>query len=432
MSTPTSSSPEKSKPLDADLQGRRLSRSDLPIAAAIALASGLMIYAICLWLGNDLARLSIGGRWFNSDGWRVFDDMVDFDANHFRNRVRPWFSLIAMPPVFVFRRVLGASPIEAIWMTNAGCAALWSSILYATFRCLGCRQLTATACCALAIGSAGSLFWLTVPETYAISAIGLALGILVAAVATFRRVPVVAIVLAGAFAFGTVVTNWMVSLAYLAVYQRWGRAAIIAFASLVVAFGGWAVQKVIYPAPAALFGKDVAKERAYALHEDQGGPLRALHAATLTSVVAPKVEVGDSTKEATGGRLTVQRTSAIAGGPLGAAAAVGWLALLAAGLIALAWGGGDPKLRIFLAMLVCGQLGLHSVYGEETFLYSLHFVTVLVSIVAVAAAKWQRRGVVCAILAVAVLVGANNITRLRQAAASPFTGNDDRLQRLAE
>jgi hypothetical protein len=359
--------------------------------------------------------------------------MVDFDANHHRNRVRPWFSILAMPPVFIFRKMLlNASPLEAIWLTNAACAALWSFLLFLGFRAVGVGRFAGIACCVLAVGSAGSLFWFTVPETYALSAIGLALGVLIAGIATYRNVPAAGVVLAGAFAFGTLVTNWMANLAYLAVFERWRRAAVMACASLLVAFAGWAVQKVVFPMPAALFGKGIEKEGAYTLHEEQGGPLRALHSAILTSGVAPTIAIGDSSKETTGGRLTVQRSSALAGPPLALAATAGWLGLLVAGFIALVKGGVDRRFRVFLALLACGQLGLHSIYGEETFLYSLHFATVLVCIAALACARWRRPGVAGAVLAVALLVAASNVIRLREAAASPFSGNDARLQRLID
>lgn len=75
------------------------------IAISLGLLSILLIIAIVTWQGQELSVRSIGGRWFQSDGWRVFDDMVDFSSNHYRNTLRPLFSLISMPLTLLIKYV---------------------------------------------------------------------------------------------------------------------------------------------------------------------------------------------------------------------------------------------------------------------------------------------------------------------------------------
>lgn len=70
---------------------------DTALALALALLGGIGLYLIVRSHGDALAMRSIGGRWFQSDGWRVFDDMVSLAASHHRNSVRPLFSLLSLP-----------------------------------------------------------------------------------------------------------------------------------------------------------------------------------------------------------------------------------------------------------------------------------------------------------------------------------------------
>ena len=124
------------------------------IAAALAFATAAVLAALA---GDELARRSIGGRWFDSDGWRAFDDMVVFSSNHFRNVVRPWFSLLAIPPVKGLE-LLGLSAIGAVRIFQASCLAGSSALLFLTLHWLGVARWSPLGLVALGCVSAGALF----------------------------------------------------------------------------------------------------------------------------------------------------------------------------------------------------------------------------------------------------------------------------------
>lgn len=74
--------------------------------------------------------------------------------------------------------------------------------------------------------------------------------------------------------------------------------------------------------------------------------------------------------------------------------------------------GAPKKARAALGVLILGQLGLHLLFGDETFLYSLHWLPLLVVLAALPTltrARIWARG--CA-LALIVCAGVNNSAQL--------------------
>lgn len=63
-------------------------------------------------------------------------------------------------------------------------------------------------------------------------------------------------------------------------------------------------------------------------------------------------------------------------------ASVAWAGLLALGVYGLVASPGFPAFRLVLALALAGQFVLHLFYGYETFVFSLHFLPLLVAITA--------------------------------------------------
>ena len=95
---------------------------------------------------------------------------------------------------------------------------------------------------------------------------------------------------------------------------------------------------------------------------------------------------------------------------------IAWLTVLALGAFQLVRGDAWPRLRLFLAALAAGQLLLHTAYGDENFLYSMHTSLPLLLIAALSARGPLLRAVrplCCALIALLLL---NNGQRLAEAA----------------
>lgn len=151
----------------------------------------------------------------------------------------------------------------------------------------------------------------------------------------------------------------------------------------------------------------------------------------LSPVVLPPVH--QTTRVLPTGRaLSVQGFSDILESPLGTAAGLGWMTLLGFGVVALARGPAPGRFRWVLGSVLAGQIVLHLIYGEETFLYALHFLPILLLVVAMSTLTRWRPLVEVLLVPTILLVLWNNIGRLDETVQSPFHGEDPRLQVLSE
>jgi hypothetical protein len=405
-----------------------LKRIDFAILiAVILLACGGYIAAVLLW-GDGAMRLSLSGRWFQSDGWRVFDDMTELGANHFRDGVHPIFSLVSLSGTALIRAVASVGPLTAIRIVNGMAFMLWSGMLFATMRLIGVKIIDALLLLLLAAVSAGSLFWFLVPETYVPGTVSILVCFFVVALATKRDW---LFVLAAAASLSFTVTNWIAGLSAIASSRSVGRGIIIATLSVGIVVAGWAVGKAIYPQPSRLFllPSVVQGESDYINNRDAGGISAKLAGALVSPIVAPELQ--RTSEQPTGALLSFQATAVktwVSGNILFILSAATWLLVLGLSLPALLL--RRDRFSVALGLTLGGQLALHLVYGDETFLYSLHFVPLLVLLLAIATTTPMRRIVLPLTFLLTILVGANNVIRLDQAVHEPFKGDDPRLGRL--
>ncbi len=92
-----------------------------------------------------------------------------------------------------------------------------------------------------------------------------------------------------------------------------------------------------------------------------------------------------------------------------------WIILLGLGLWALF--GRKPRSRFgtVLALTLLGQFGLHLLYGDEAFLYALHFGPLLVVLAALSTLTRARLMALVLAGALTLVAGANNVSKFRQA-----------------
>ena len=417
-------------------------QTDWLIVIILGILAVSLVISIISWQGDAIAMRSIGGRWFQSDGWRAFDNAVAMDSNQHRNQVRPLFSLIALPITQVLKQIASLSDIQAIWGLNSLCFALWVGMIFLTLRLIGISQLGAVFTSLLGLTSGAALFWFTVPETYPLSSLSIMLCLFLAAYETRQKqsrslLRDLALILAGTFCLGTLLTNWMASLILNFTYRSVRRAIGLSLASLFLLTLGWGVQKVIFPQPAAFFLKvDLGSEQEYVFNEEQGNSLDVIHTAIVSSIVTPTIREYDQSIQPTGKRLTLQRSSVFNSGWGFAILASLWLAWLATGIYSLI---NTPHLRKFsfaILTILAGQLALHTVYGEETFLYALHFASPLIVIAGGSFSILLSRQVLIRSLIASLLIGLiaiNNLNGLNTASTTVNINQpDERLLRLTD
>jgi hypothetical protein len=106
--------------------------------------------------------------------------------------------------------------------------------------------------------------------------------------------------------------------------------------------------------------------------------------------------------------LTIQHVSMGSTGLLSWAMTVIWITLLMFG----AWTAfrlpEQRKFKIVLGFTIVGQLSVHLLYGEETFLYSLHWLPFLVLLAAIGTHSSYRHLILATIVVLIVGVSINN------------------------
>lgn len=206
----------------------------------------------------------------------------------------------------------------------------------------------------------------------------------------------------------------MVGIITTLVNHPWKKALQIninAFCLMVVL---WSVQKEIFAT--AEFFLSIRREQRFLVPSNSGGPINILQSFVSHGMVMPAFSL--ATRRITNyfGTVLITQKSAPGSGSLwGVVAVVLWTALLGLGL----WGFFSTKthfkLRLILGITLVGQILLHLVYGQETFLYSLHFTPLLIVLAAfslLTPARLVGLGLVGALI---ICAGINNGLQFKQA-----------------
>jgi hypothetical protein len=365
------------------LRPATLLRNPLPEPWRTLLVLSLLLFAF--WMLYFHIGLAMEGRgtlrnntFFHSDIGRVISDMTRADANHGRTIVHPLFVLMTYP-IGVGLKSLCGSPIRAALVFNSFVGGISVALTCLFF--LICRlSLRRSLLGALLLGfSASHLYFGSAPETYIFSCVSLIL--LVLGVAGQRRgwrwfLPV------GVFSFGILVTNLaFVVITYAAAvpWDSWWKGArrVALLAASVVAIGVVLalVQKAIWPTCQLFFGNRVVESegRFTSDHhsiakvlEREGELLRHIF---VYDFFAPTTYIDrtDPSKPA----LEFHARSLSHFTVWGKVAAGLWLALL---LIAAWRTATSPRTRtpLLIGLVLCVLYNslLHTLYGDDLFLYS--------------------------------------------------------------
>jgi hypothetical protein len=384
---------------------------DLVLASCVVAASGSLVYALC-GLHDEAVVSGINDVWFQSDLKRVFENMTDrYARGHYRVQVHPLYSLFTYPPTFALRK-LGIAPLHAVQIVTAAIAALYVLTYYALLRAAGCARLDSMVFSILGGCSAAALFWLSVPESYGLGATSIAVGLSLSAVAAQRYQPAWKYVVVSALTLSITVTNWMVGILTTLTGNTLKRTCSITVISLSVVALFWVVEKQLFPT--ALFFVADRGEGRYLFLPTVPRIISVLNTFLFHTMMAPTINVTGTTD--TGWPLlSMQSSYPGSTGPLGMVGVIVWSLLLGLGIWTLLMRRIAPGLQFALGLTLFGQLSLHLVYGEETFLYSLHFLPLLMTMSALSTLTELRVTVLALALLLIPIAGINNWRQFNEA-----------------
>jgi hypothetical protein len=406
------------------VQVQTVRASRLRLDAIIPAGFFLAGIALCL-VGCSLihpAITSVNDIWFDADAARYSQAMHLRGQDQERTSVHPLASLVMYPPVWLLRTALHLSVNRAEQGALALAAGAWLGVMYLVFRGLRCRRLDAAILTTMAATCAGAVFLFPVPESHPFAAVTVAVSLLFAVSRRARWLDSGWYVAQSVISASMTVTNWMYGALTSLFAQGWKRSiriTLLAFAILTLLALG---QQAIFPS-AKLFLQPES-EGQFLQWPRLAEVLRVAPSFFLSPATMPEVRGKDhfypafpiGSESRPFRAMSVQNSWPHAGSAAGAVAAVLWVVLLAAGLIAWRTAPLSPLVRL-MPYALAAQFLLHCFYGAETILYSLAWLPLLLAFVALAATNGRMRIPVLALAACfTVLNAANNGGKFRQAA----------------
>jgi hypothetical protein len=403
---------------------RKVSVADAVIAALLLTAASLAVWYLSGIHDHISLLRSVKSDdvWFQADSRPVYSSMTERYGINKRMDLHPLFRLILVTWVYACRFVLRLDALHAVRLALATAAGAWAALFYALLRLLGCRRPDSTVFCLVAATSAAALFWSAVAETYLFGSLTIVCVLALAALAERRPIPAWLEVSVAAASLSMLVTNWMFALASLITRYKPSRAVRLAAWSLVVLVALFAVERMlIRSASVAPFVSPTA-EKAFLFRVP---PSTTLTVFFLDFLVMPDITLIANAPDWP--LFSVQHALAwklTAWGPVALAA---WIVLLACGAWAMVSIERLRRYRMLIVLALAGQLALHLVYGEETFLYTFNWLPVLVSAAALATLTRLRPLVLPVALLLVVAAAQHNYAELQfaydtlasSAAASP-------------
>lgn len=398
---------------DLNLAPVRTGRRKLDAVIFFAL---LLAVAFCNWhvtgIGGHVAPMidvRADDVWFEADVDRVFADMTDRGANHYKTTVHPLFPLLLYPVTHTTQTLFHLDAIRAVRTVIAAAAGLWLAAFYFLLRLLRCRPLDAVVFALVAASTSAGLFWTAIPETYLFGSLTI-LGVLIVAAITARRgsVSPTLDVIAGAASMSILVTDFGVNVASLISRYRLKQALQIACNALVVVVLLWGLQKYFFTSVQFFIGE-----------HDKGVPppsrFTALVVILLHSFVAPGFWSLPNELPGVWPKLSYQHAGLGTMDFLKVMALISWVCLLGFAAWAVARVPQYPRFRIMLALSIVGQIGLHLMYGNETFLYAMDWMPLLVAAAALATLTPWRWVVLAVAVVFSITAGLHNGFELRAA-----------------
>lgn len=348
--------------------------------------------------------------WFDADIPRAACMMFDRLApQHQVSDKHPLLPAALHLPAFVLGSVTDMSAVATIRIVAAIAGGVWTMVCYWWLRLLGSSTMIALAFAALASASASAVFWSAVPEAHIVAASTLLLPLIAAAHPRIRQSATL-MTIASAASLSITVTGWMSGVA--AAWRRFGwryGTQVLANALAAVSLL-WVVQALWFPQSTFFLGRwDVGDDLSVPRFTDLLATLAAIFS---HSIVMPAFTISGEPGQAT--ILSVQQSLPGTTGPIGVGATVCWAVMLG-------WGArqllrGTDANRDLLVVVLCGQVALHLVFGDETFLFSPSFVPLLIGVASFAARGRNQPAVVVAVLLLTVSAGLNNARQFERAA----------------
>ena len=405
------------------------------VAILISLAAAITCYFLANHFPEHIYRSEkLMDSYFGSDLPRTYANMTDRHSSFWATYKHPLYGLVFLPAGYLLRVVFGLSTQATAQLFLGVNMFVWTLTLFACLFFLTKRILDTCLYVALALSTSSVLFWFTVPESFCFGSTTILLPILLAMIPRFSRNYILHVA-AQVVSASITLTNWMAGFLSSLFKQGVRRTVQIALHALAVLTILWSVQLKMAPSSTFFMNSPtLAWEAKWWVRDCMSVsiPMKLKYlffdpvaSSPMISHVVPaeKYEVqwgkwppNDLPRldvDETAARQP-QQSQAVAGLfsiPLHGCYMVLWSFVLAFGIFCLVRQSfKSPALRVIAACLF-GQAVLHMLYDvRETFIYSAHWVPLLVLTVATTSKTRFRPYVLGAVALIIVYCGITNVS----------------------
>jgi hypothetical protein len=378
----------------------------LGLAIAIAISTYFGTYALPDPILTDFYAQDV---WFGGDIPTVFGNITNINSDFGRNNKHPLFPLLVFPLVLAVGKLSHLDPLSAVRLVVVGVSMLWIGSMYALLRLMGCYRLDAALFSLLGGVSSAAVFWLVMPESFSFGSLTIILGLAFVAVTQTRSLTTGWYLAVNVMTLSITITNWMVGIFATMINHRWYKALQIIGGALLLATGLWILQRIVFVNSGFPFQPGTFIGEKKFMSAPGGGILPVLSAFFLQTMVMPATKFQDLPIRPDWVKLAVNHLAPASGSEWASIAIGCWIGLLGLGLWSLFTLDRHSKLRLVLGVTLLVQLAMHSIYGvEETFIYSLHFLPLLLTLAALSLFTRLRPLVLLLAATLAVSAGLNN------------------------
>jgi hypothetical protein len=390
------------------------SRLDLLLLSSLVFAATSLAIWAQIQFPDALYSHDFNDVWFDADPPRVAENLLAFNTDHQRTSVHPIFSLAVYPIVKVLKS-FGLDPLLVMKGMVVCLSGLTVATIYIGLRALTNSAVAAALFSAVFVASATHIYWFSLVETYSFAALSIAVMLVV--MTRPYPLPESAWIFASAFTLAITVTNWMLGLAatfFCQPFRRFLRISLITLATVMVLA---LIQLAIFPTAKLFFlpNSMLGETKYTSVARPDWTPIPSVRSFFLTSAVAPP-----SVKVRLDGAVILSNQHVSFGqmGPAGWIALTSWISLLLFACWAVCRQSTHPNVARAILAFLAGQMALHLVYGDITFLYAGNFFPALVCFAAFGFFTPYRWLVYVSAIVFILFGGFNNIQQFSKSIAS--------------
>lgn len=323
--------------------------------------------------------------WFGTDIYRVVITETEFNnVAHHRNSVHPLYSLVTFPINSAISFLFNISKIEAVKIFHSFVAGLFILLAFNLNKKISNTSLAGFFIALLATFSSAFIFLAIIPETFILGATTICLALLFVLYGHPKSIG--GAVWLGLLSFSITITNYGISLiaSFFRLKPKFFIASIVA--SLTIATSLVFIQTLIFP-KSGTFYSILYKEAGY-VQLTKRSPEQVIDKIATRAVdfifsglILSRISIEPSIKNDLIPKINYISIKHEIPTLSGFIALIGWTILIANGVNnAVKNFFSSPVLAVALLFYVY-QFILHLLYGNETFIYTLHSLPALLAII---------------------------------------------------